>query len=146
MFRVISVIIITAIFICVMISQAIAMPMNWYESTPYSDIDMNDVELVHAVDDLHAYYYMIGYPDKTFRPYNMMTHNQVSNILYRTEMYCNHSLGVEWMMRWANDHSPITRGEIHSVFPQFRFYEERWDECITRSAFARLLARDIFGY
>lgn len=107
-------------------------------SVPWSDIPTDDQELVVASNWAYEEGIFQGYGDGTFGVYDPMLRRHVALVAERVGLT---------PPDWFNDYSVATRGDVAAGIPGLTWFEERWDESITRSQVLRLMyrARDGLG-
>ena len=105
----------------------------------FTDMPIADTELNAAVNVLRDTGVIQGFPDGTFRPADPLTWNQAALMFSRTP-FVDRDLSP-----WLGQSYLCTRGMVRTFIPGLTWYEERWQEPITRGQAARLISRYVTG-
>jgi hypothetical protein len=99
----------------------------------FRDINpQDDFDLYYSTDFVRGAGWMVGRTNQLFSPYENLTKRHIALVAQRAGLpYPN----------WINNYGLATRADVNAWFPFLTWYEERWDENITRGQFARLLYR-----
>lgn len=99
---------------------------------PWSDIPADDQELVAAAPWAYENGIFQGYGDGTFGVSDPVLKRHVALVAERVGLPAP---------PWFGDYSTATRGDVAAGIPGLTWFEERWDEPLTRSQLLRLVYR-----